>query len=270
MKLEHYFNVKATKLQASATNKQDLLMEIATEAKKSETLKHVETEQLFKKLSEREAIGSTGFSDGIAIPHCSLDSINDFVIGILISKDGIDFQSADGKPTKLFMYIIAPTKQRNKHIRILSELSKVLRVQSNVDNLLSQASVQDFFKTFCEYGTWDVNKDLPKDYSQITVHIQDSEAFENILELFTEIQDCHVSVIEAHSAGKYLYSLPLFSQFMNENNKGFHRVIIAVLNTVYVNNSIRKINDITEKLKDESKVMITSHALSYYSGSINI
>ena len=270
MKLEHYFNVKATKLQTSATNKQELLMEIAKEAKMSETLKHVETDQLFKKLSEREAIGSTGFSNGIAIPHCSLDTITDFVIGILISNDGIDFQSADGKPTKLFMYIIAPTKQRNKHIRILSEISKVLRVPSQVENLLSQNSVQNFFKTFCEYGTWDVSKELPKNYSQITVHIQESEAFENILEIFTEIQNCHVSVIEAHNAGKYLYSLPLFSQFMNESNKGFHRVIIAVMNTVYVNNSIRAINEVTEKLKDESKVMITTHALSYYSGSINI
>jgi len=270
MKLENYFNVKATKLQVSATNKQELLMEIAKEANKSETLKHIKPEELFKKLSEREAIGSTGFSDGIAIPHCTLDNIDDFVIGILISKDGIDFQSVDGKPTKLFMYIIAPTKQRNKHIRILSELSKVLRVRSNVENLLIQNSVKDFFEKFCEYGTWDVSQDIPKDYSQITVHIQDSQAFESILEIFTETQDCHVSVIEAHSAGKYLYSLPLFSQFMNESNKGFHRVIIAVLNTVYVNKCIRTINEISEKLKDESKVMITTHALSYYSGSINI
>ncbi len=270
MKLEHYFNLKATTLQASATNKQELLMEVAKNASMSETLKHVDTDQLFKKLSEREAIGSTGFSDGIAIPHCSLDSITDFVIGVLISKDGIDFQSADGKPTKLFMYIIAPTKQRNKHIRILSEISKVLRIPSNVENLLSQNTVKSFFDKFCEYGTWDVSPDLPRDYSQITVHIQDSEAFESILEIFTETQDCHVSIIEAHSAGKYLYSLPLFSQFMNERNKGFHRVIIAVLNTVYVNNCIRTINDLSEKLKDESKIMVTTHALSYYSGSINI
>jgi len=270
MKLEHYFNVKATRLQATATNKQDLLMEIAKEAQSSETLSHVDTEHLFKKLSEREAIGSTGFSDGIAIPHCSLDNINDFVIGVLISKDGIDFQSVDGKPTKLFMYIIAPTKKRNKHIRILAELSKVLRVPSQVASLLAQNSAKSFFDKFCEYGTWDVSKELSRDHSQVTVHIQDHEAFDNILEIFTEIQDCHVSIIEGHSAGKYLYSLPLFSQFMNESNKGFHRVIIAVLNTVYVNNCIRSINDVTEKLKDESKVMITTHALSYYSGSINI
>ena len=270
MKLENYFNVNAAKFEASATNKKELLMEIAREAKTSETLKHIESEELFKKLSEREAIGSTGFSDGIAIPHCSLDDINEFVIGVLISRNGIDFQSVDGKPTKLFMYIIAPTKQRNKHIRILSELSKVLRIPSNVENLLSQKNVKDFFNKFCEYGTWDVSQDLPKDYTQITLHIQDSEAFENILELLTETQDCHVSVVEAHSAGKYIYTFPLFSQFMSERNKGFHRVIIAVLNTVYVNNCIRTINEISEKLKDESKIMITTHALSYYSGSINI
>ncbi|MCF7859918.1 MAG: PTS sugar transporter subunit IIA [Candidatus Cloacimonetes bacterium] len=270
MKLEHYFNVNAAKLQAAATNKQDLLMEIAKEAKSSDTLKHIDTEDLYKKLLEREAIGSTGFSDGIAIPHCSLDNISDFIIGILISKDGIDFQSADGKPTRLFMYIIAPTKQRNKHIRILSEISKVLRNPSNVETLLAQKNVKSFFEKFCEYGTWDLDKELSQDYSQITVHVQDSLAFENILEVFTEIQDCHISILEAHNASKYLYSLPLFSQFMNEDRKGFHRIIVAVLNTVYVNNCVRMINNVTEKQRNESKVMITTHALSYYSGSINI
>lgn len=270
MKLENYFNENAVKLHASSTNKDALLKEIAETAKSSSVLKHIDTEHLYKKLLEREAIGSTGFSDGIAIPHCSLDNIDDFVVGVLISKEGIDFQAADGKPTKLFMYIIAPRKQRNKHIRILAELSKVLRVSSNVDTLLKQTNVKDFFNKLSEFGKWDIDKELSQDFSQITVHVQDHSAFESILELFTEIQNCHISIIEAHNASKYLYSMPLFSQFISDDSKGYHRIIIAVLNTVYVNTSIRKINELTEKAKNESKVMVTTHALNYYSGSINI
>lgn len=270
MKLENYFNESSATLQAKSTNKEDVLMEIAKKAKTSPTLQSIDTQHLYKKLLEREAIGSTGFSDGIAIPHCSLDNINDFVIGILISKNGIDFQAADGKPTKLFMYIIAPTKQRNKHIRILSELSKVLRIPSNVETLLAQKTVKEFFKKFSEFGSWDLDQELSQEFSQITVHIQDAVAFESILEIFTEIQDCHVSIIEAHNASKYLYSLPLFSQFMHDESKGFHRLIIAVLNTVYVNNCVRAINNVTEKAKKESKVMITTQTLNYFSGSVNI
>ncbi|MBN2780788.1 MAG: PTS sugar transporter subunit IIA [Candidatus Marinimicrobia bacterium] len=270
MKLENYFNLNASVLHTDAGSKQDLLMEIARTARSSETLKHLDQEHLYKKLLEREKIGSTGFGDHIAIPHCTLDNINDFVVGVLISREGIDFNAIDGKPVKLFMYIIAPSKKRNEHIRILSEISKILRIPSYVEALLAQKSVSAFFKKFSDLGTWEISDELPRDYSQITVHIQDAEAFNGILEIFTEIQDCHVSVVEANNAGKYLYAMPLFSQFMNEEQKGFHRIILAVVNTVYINDTIRKVQTLSENLLCGGKVMVTTHSLNYYNGSIDI
>ncbi len=270
MKLEHYFNLEAKALHTDARTKPDVLMDIAKTAVATKTLKNIDPEHLYKKLMEREAIGSTGFGDGIAIPHCTLDNIDHFVIGVLISKEGIDFKALDGKSVKLFMYIIAPTKRRNEHIRILSEISKVIRIVSNVTALLEQRSVKTFFDTFTQFGTWDISGELPQKYAQITVHIQDAGAFDKILELFTEIEDSNISILEGNNVSKYLYALPLFSHFMNEQEKGFHRIIIAVINTVYINESIRKINTITKKLNCSSKVLITTHALSYYNGGIDI
>jgi len=270
MNMEKYFNLKANTLYTSATDKDELLKDIAKQAKLSKALSQVDIKTIYNKLKEREAIGSTGFGDKIAIPHCTLNQIDEFVIGILISKNGIDFKSIDGAPSHLFMYIIAPSKMRNDHIRILSEISKVLRVPEQVEALMSQKNVKDFFEKFKEYGTWKVDEDLPHEYAQINVHVQDAETFENILEYFTEIQGCHLSVLEANDASKYLYSFPLFSQFINEDKKRFHRLIVAVVNAVYVNNCIREINKIADQSKDPSKVMLTTHVLTYYKGSINI
>jgi mannitol/fructose-specific phosphotransferase system IIA component (Ntr-type) len=270
MKLKPFFNLKASKLHTEATKKADVLMDIANAAVKSETLQSVDPELLYKKLIARESVGSTGFGDGIAIPHCSLDNINSFVIGAIISPQGVEFKALDGKPVKLLMYIIAPNKQRNDHIRILSEISKVLRIPSNVATLLEQKNVTAFFDTFCELGTWDVSEELPQQYAQMTIHIQDSKAFDKILEIYTEIEDCHVSILDGHNASKFLYALPLFSHFMDEEHKGFHRLIVAVVNTVYINDSIRKINAICEDLNCKSKVLLTTHSLSYYNGGIEI
>ncbi|MEA3391559.1 MAG: PTS sugar transporter subunit IIA [Candidatus Marinimicrobia bacterium] len=270
MKLKPYFNLNAKALQSEAGSKADVLKEIAKSAIASETLKNVDPEHLYKKLREREAIGSTGFGDSIAIPHCTLDNIDSFVIGAITSKNGVDFKSLDGQSVKIFMYIIAPTKQRNEHIHILSEISKVLRIPSNIDTLLKQNSVKSFFDTFCDLGSWDVGEELPQEYAQMTVHIQDAKAFEKILEIYTEVEDCHISVLEGNNASKFLYALPLFSLFMNEERKGFHRLIVAVVNTVYINDSIRKINAICTELDCKSKVLITTHSLSYYNGGIDI
>ena len=270
MNLEKYFNTEPDKILTSAASKDELLLEIAKQAKSTKALSDVDMNVIYNKLKEREAIGSTGFGEKIAIPHCTLNNINEFVIGVIISKDGLDFKSIDGTPTKLFVYIIAPSKRRNDHIRILSEISKVLRVPRQVDDLLSKASAKDFFENFKKYGQWNNDEELPHEYTQLNVHVQDADTFEKILEYFTEIPDCHLSILEANDASKYLYSLPLFSQFINEDRKKFHRLIVAVINAVFANNCIRDINKIADKSNDPSKVMLTAQVLTYYKGSINI
>ena len=270
MNLEKYYNVQAKSMVTDAKNKDEVLNAIAASAKSSKALKKVSIRQLQKKLKERESVGSTGFGDGIAIPHCSLKEIDDYIIGVLKSDKGVEFNSIDGVPVKLFVYIIAPSEKRNEHIRILSEIAKVLKEPAQLEALLKLDDIQEFFKAFSRFGQWDENEDLPEEFSQLTVHIQDSKVFDQVLELFAEVKGAYVSVIDGNNVGKYLYALPLFSHFMNEEHKGFHRLIIAVVNTTYVNDIIRKITVIINKNKCASKVMVTSHLLNYFFGGIDI
>lgn len=270
MNIKKYFNLHTKALKTALTTKDDLLREIAETAVKSASLKDVNPKDLYKQLKAREAVGSTGFGDEIAIPHCTMNNIDDFVIGALISNEGIDFNALDGKPVKLFVYIIAPSKKRNEHIRILSELAKVLKTPSNVNTLIKQDDVKTFFNQLSEFSNLENTDDLPQEYSQVSIHIQDSKVFDSVLELLAEVKDAHITVIEGSNVGKYLYSLPLFSHFMNDEHRGFHRIIIAVLNTVYVNDSLRKIKTIIKDQNCESKVMITSHPLNFFFGALDI
>jgi len=270
MKLEKYYNLNVKSIKTKAKDKDELLQAIVDSALASDTLKNIDPKQLLKNLKARESIGSTGFGDGIAIPHCTLNDIDEFIVGALVSDEGLDFASIDGKPVKLFVYIIAPSKKRNEHIRVLSEIAKVLKVPAYVDELSAQTSASAFFKKLSEFGQWNSEEELPEEYSQLTIHIQDAKAFDQILELFAEVNDAYVSVIEGNNVGKYLYALPLFSHFMNEEHKGFHRLILAVINTIYVNDSLRKVGSIIEKLNCGSKVMITSHPLNFFHGGIDI
>lgn len=270
MKLASYFNLRTEKLLSQAHNKEEILREITDSALQNDVLKKIEPKLLYNKLKERESVGSTGFGGGIAIPHCTLDNIDTFVIGALICPDGIEFKAIDGEKVKLFLYIIAPSKHRNEHIRILSEISNVLREPGNIDILLAQKNIKTFFDTLTRLGNWDSSEELPEEFAQITVHIQDATAFNGILEIFSERKACYMSIIEANNASKYLYALPLFSHFMNEEQKGFHRVILAVVNTVYINETVRKIQALCEENKCENKVLVTTQSLNYYKGSIDI
>jgi PTS system nitrogen regulatory IIA component len=270
MNLEKYFNMQAKTMMTDAKDKDEVLNAIATSAKATKALKKVSLRQLQKKLKDRESIGSTGFGDGIAIPHCSFKEIDTFVIGVLRSEEGIEFNAIDGKPVKLLIYIIAPSDKRNEHIRILSEIAKVLKEPDNLNALLKHHDLNEFFKDLSRLGQWDNNEETPQEFSQLTIHIQDSRVFNQILELFAEVKGVYISVIDGNNVGKYLYAIPLFSHFLNEEHKGFHRLILGVVNTTYVNDILRKIIAIINKYNCESKVMITSHSLNFFYGGIDI
>ena len=58
-------------------------------------------------LMERESEMSTGLHNGIALPHCKTDATNEIYLVVALKKDGIDFESMDGKPARIFFYRFA-------------------------------------------------------------------------------------------------------------------------------------------------------------------
>ena len=107
-------------------NKTQILEELGRLAAKNPILSKYSPTELTAKLQEREELGSTGFADGIAIPHTRLPDIDQFVLAIGVQKAGIDFQSLDKKKAKIFVVIIGPESQDNEHLKILASGSRTL------------------------------------------------------------------------------------------------------------------------------------------------
>ena len=74
----------------------EVLAAIAKLAKQSPVLANMDETAILKGLADREELSSTGFGNGIAIPHCRLDGVEGFVVGILSVPGGADFAAMDG------------------------------------------------------------------------------------------------------------------------------------------------------------------------------
>jgi len=74
---------------------------------------------------ERERQGSTGLENGIAIPHARSDGAAGVVSALGISRDGMDFQSADGKPCHLVFLVVAPPDQSARYLQVLSAVAAI-------------------------------------------------------------------------------------------------------------------------------------------------
>jgi PTS system fructose-specific IIA component len=79
-----------------------------------------------KALFDRERSMSTGMENGIAIPHCSIDEIDDTLVALGVSEAGIAFESIDGAPTHLILLLVTPRNKTKVHIRTLAEIAKLL------------------------------------------------------------------------------------------------------------------------------------------------
>jgi mannitol/fructose-specific phosphotransferase system IIA component (Ntr-type) len=96
----------------------------------------------------REALGSTGLENGIAVPHAKTTAVNDLTIAIGIAPLGIDFQALDGKPSTLFFLILAPPDKSGPHIEALAEIARMTRSTAFCRAVASARSAEEVVELF--------------------------------------------------------------------------------------------------------------------------
>jgi len=108
-----------------AVDKKGVLREFARMLK---SLNKVDNEEaLLRVLLEREALGSTGIGDGVAIPHGKLPIRSEMIVAFGRSYKGIDFQAMDSKPVHLIFLLVTPEDRPGDHLKALARISRILK-----------------------------------------------------------------------------------------------------------------------------------------------
>lgn len=92
----------------------------------------------------REAEGSTGIGEGIAIPHAKTEAVNEPGLASMIVRDGVDYESLDDEPAHLFFLIAAPAGGANVHLEVLSRLSRMLMDDDFRDALMQAKTPEEY------------------------------------------------------------------------------------------------------------------------------
>ena len=101
-------------------------------------------------LLEREQLGSTGIGGGIAIPHGKLHSINSITIGFGLSHKGVEYDSLDNKPVHIFFLLLTPENSTGGHLKVLAQISKLLKMDHFKENLRQAQSVDQIYEIIKE------------------------------------------------------------------------------------------------------------------------
>jgi len=98
-----------------------------------------DADALYRKLCEREKLGSTGIGHGVAIPHCKLSGIDRVVVALGVASQGVDFLAVDGEPVRLFFLVVSPDHAPAAHLQCLASISKWVKVDHHVDRILRES-----------------------------------------------------------------------------------------------------------------------------------
>jgi PTS system nitrogen regulatory IIA component len=249
-------------------DKGDLLRQIALAAKKSPILKEVDKQEILTGLIEREKLSSTGVGKGIAIPHCRLKSVPEFVMGIITVPSGVDFDALDKQKVNIVIFIIAPAAESNKHVKLLSAVSQTLLMPGVAAEMLARDTAEGVRQSFLGHAASEIEADGQAGKSLLHVFVQDEGLFKEILQALTGIQSSSLVVLSAENTGAYLAKMPLFAEFWSDEPSNFSRIIVTTVEKGLSNEAIRRIESITGDLSKCEGVMVTVQDISFSAGSL--
>ncbi len=268
MDLSELLRAECVAVNIAASDKTDALSQIAALAKRSPILDEVSAEEIRQAMAEREAVGSTGFGKGIAIPHCRMSSVPEFVVGLATVGGGVGFDSLDGEPVGLIAFIVGPALESADHIRVLSGLSRVLSNADAVKEMLAAVTPEALRESFLRHVSFDRELRPEAKRSLLHVFVQDEGLFQEILQLLGGTEPRFTAVLEAENASVYLAKLPLFAGLWADRPQSFTRVIISLVNRSMANELVRRIEQVAGPLAESEQVLVTVQNVFFSGGSL--
>ncbi len=133
--LEKAINPKSVLMELKATTKEGIIRELVDVLDSQGYL--LDKELCCQDIFEREKVISTCMQNGVAIPHGRTDGTKQLVAAIGIHKDGFNFDSLDGQPSKIFILCLSPKNSTGPHIQFISSIASVLNKAEALDAILN-------------------------------------------------------------------------------------------------------------------------------------
>ena len=132
MQLSEFLDFDAIKPSLSGGNKRALLQQMAQFAAGR---LQADAAEILSSISERERLGSTGFGQGVAIPHGKIDGLTRIYCMFARLSEPVDYKAIDGRPVDLVILLLSPPDAGAEHLKALAAVSRVTRDAATLERL---------------------------------------------------------------------------------------------------------------------------------------
>ena len=141
MQLAQFLDFESIRPKLVAPNKRALLQQLAHLA--GQRL-GVDPATIIASVSERERLGSTGFGNGVAIPHGKVDGLAQVYCLAARLSEPVDYKAVDGQPVDLVFFLLSPPDAGAEHLKALAAVSRVVRHPPTLEKLRGARSRDAF------------------------------------------------------------------------------------------------------------------------------
>jgi PTS system nitrogen regulatory IIA component len=124
MELADFLDFDAISTRLSGGNKKSLLQQLAH---LSGNRLGLDSAAILASLTEREQLGSTGFGQGVAIPHGKIEGLSRIYGMFTRLAEPIDYKAIDGRKVDLVFLLLSPPDAGADHLKALAAVSRVTR-----------------------------------------------------------------------------------------------------------------------------------------------
>jgi nitrogen PTS system EIIA component len=141
MEIKDFLSPDNALIKVRVPDKTRLLQELAARAAAALNL---DANLVSIELLKREALGSTGTGDGVAVPHARIPDLKR-PFGILLRlRHAIDFDSIDGKPVDIVFLLLLPQSQGDP-LNALASVARKLRDPESVRRIRNAANEAELY-----------------------------------------------------------------------------------------------------------------------------
>ncbi|HXX95292.1 MAG TPA: PTS sugar transporter subunit IIA [Planctomycetota bacterium] len=97
----------------------------------------------YQALVAREKVSSTGMEFGVALPHASLEGLEQPLAALGLSPQGVPFQSPDGQASRIIVLLLIPHRDRLKHTPTLASIARLLQYEETREALTRARSARE-------------------------------------------------------------------------------------------------------------------------------
>ncbi len=164
MKISDLLYKNTVELNLKARGKGEAIRELVDLLYRTKKIK--DPEKIISALLEREKTAPTTLGNGAAIPHATVEGIQEPIACLAISQSGIDFESPDDKrPVRVIFLFLSPPQEGETHLQILSRAEGLLRNEKLYNALINASSKERLINEIinAERMGWDVYINLSKE-----------------------------------------------------------------------------------------------------------